>query len=120
VLTWAEDRIRFTESFVHSQLGNTGQAAKAQEQALAAYPATYRRGPAQIELQRALCLVRSSDVTGGVRHAQQIVSGLSPAEHIQPIFDLSRRVLDAVPIEDRHHNAVAEFRDYVKVLDTSA
>src|SRR3954463_3495917 len=68
VLVWAEDRIRFTQSFVYAQLGNTAQAMNAQDAALAAFPVTYRRGPAQIELQRALCLVRDNDVTGGVRH----------------------------------------------------
>jgi hypothetical protein len=119
VFAWAEDRVRFTESFVYSQLGDVERATIAQEQALAAYPATYRRGPAQIELQRALCPVRSNDVTEGVRHAQAIVAGLSPAEYIRPIFDLSRRVLYAVPIAQRHHDAVAQLHDCVTTLDAS-
>jgi hypothetical protein len=119
VFSWADDRIRFTESFVYSQLGQIEQAAVAQAQALAAYPASYRRGPAQIELQRALCLVRSSDVSGGISHAQTVLAGLSPAEHIRPIFDLSRRVLDAVPIAQQPHAAVIELRDCIAALDAA-
>jgi transcriptional regulator with XRE-family HTH domain len=120
VFAWAEDRLRFTESFVYSHLGDTKQATVAQEQALAAYPAAYRRGPAQIELQRALCLVRSDDITGGVQHAQTVMAGLSPAEYIRPIFDLSRRVLNAVPIAQQPHSAVIELRDCIAALDASA
>jgi hypothetical protein len=90
---------------VYSYLGHVKEAATAQAQTLAAYPATYRRGPAQIELQRALCMVRSNDIAGGVRHAQTVMAGLSPTDYIRPIFDLSRRVLDAVPIGQQPHAA---------------
>src|SRR6266540_3364052 len=58
---WAEERMRFTESFVFSHLGDTERANDAQRRALALYPASYLRGPAQIELQRAFCLVRDGD-----------------------------------------------------------
>ena len=120
VFAWAEDRVRYTESFVYSYLGKMQQAAVAQDQALAAYPATYRRGPAQIELQRALCLVRSNDVTGGVQHAQTIMAGLSAADHVRPVFDLGCRVLDAVPVAQRPHVAVAELRDCLRAIDALA
>lgn len=120
VFAWADDRVRYTESFVYSQLGKVAQAAVAQDQALAAYPATYRRGPAQIELQRALCLVRSGDVVGGARHAQTIVAGLSATDHTRPVFDLGRRVLDVVPIAQRPHVAVAELRDCLHAVDALA
>jgi transcriptional regulator with XRE-family HTH domain len=119
VFSWADDRVRFTESFVYSHLGQVEQAAVAQAQALAAYPASYRRGPAQIELQRALCLVRSNDVAGGISHAQAVLAGLSPAENIRPIFDLSRRVLDAVPIAQQSHTAVTDLHDCLTTLDAS-
>ena len=120
IFAWADDRVRFTESFVYSQLGQVEQAAVAQAQALAAYPASYRRGPAQIELQRALCLVQSNDITSGMRHAQNVMMGLSPAEYIRPIFDLGRRVLDAVPIAQHPHAAVSELRDCMSALDAQA
>jgi transcriptional regulator with XRE-family HTH domain len=117
VFSWADDRLRFTESFVYSHLGDVRKATIAQDQALAVYPSEYRRGPAQIELQRALCLVRSNDIQGGMQHAQAVVAGLSPAEHIRPIFDLSRRVLDAVPLPHRSHTHVTELRDFVAEID---
>jgi hypothetical protein len=119
LFTFADHNVHFTQSFVYSQLGQIEQAAVAQAQALAAYPASYRRGPAQIELQRALCLVRGNDVTGGVRHAQTVITALSPADYIRPIFDLSRRVIDAVPPAQQPHAAVAELRDCLTALDAS-
>jgi hypothetical protein len=48
------------------------------------------------------------------------MAGLSPAEYIRPIFDLSRRVLDAVPITQHPHTAVVELRDCIAALDASA
>ena len=44
IFAWADDRVRFTESFVYSQLGQVEQAAVAQAQALAAYPASIAGG----------------------------------------------------------------------------
>jgi len=45
---------------------------------------------------------------------------LSPAEYIRPIFDLGRRVLDAVPIAQHPHAAVSELRDCMSALDAQA
>jgi hypothetical protein len=116
VFGWAEDRLRFAESFVYSHLGRVSQADEAQRQAIALYPQSFRRGPAQIELQRALCHVSSGDVVEGVRHAQTVLAALDAADHIRPIFDLGDRVLHAVPNRDRTHVAVASYRECLAAL----
>jgi DNA-binding XRE family transcriptional regulator len=110
---WSEHNIRFTESYVYSHLGQTARADRAQTAALDLFTITNLRGPAQIELQRALCMVRNGDIDPAVTHAQAIMTGL-PSEHrIRPIIDLGRRVLNAVPASDRNRSAVQSFRTYL-------
>jgi transcriptional regulator with XRE-family HTH domain len=110
---WAEDRLRFTESFVYSHLGDVDKADEAQRRAIPLYPVSYQRGPAQIELQRALCLVGSGDVVTGIRHAQTTMVALAPEHYIRPVVDLGHKVLGAVPLSDRSRRVVSEFRDYL-------
>lgn len=111
---WAEDRLRFTESFVYSHLGCYDQADVASRRAVALYPASFRRDLAQIELLRAFCLVRSGDVTGGARHVIDTMSGLPREQHVRPVVDLGQQVLDAVPAGERHLPGVREVREYLQ------
>ena len=120
IFGWGADRLHFTESFVYSHLGNLKQADEAQDSALAAYPASYRRGAAQIELQRALCLVRAGDRTEGIRHAHAVIAGLAPADHIRSVWDLAHRVLATPPVEQRANAAEVELREYLSTLDNSS
>lgn len=110
VFGWPVDRVHFTRSFVHSHLGQYDLAERAQADAIAAYPAAHRRGPVQIELQRALCLVSAGDVTAGVRHATGIVAAVAESDRIRPIADLAARVAAAVPAERADRRDVAEYR----------
>jgi hypothetical protein len=64
---WPEYRLRYTESFVYTYLGNGGRAAAAQEQALSLYPAPMFRARAQVRLYQAMRLVQDGDPTAGVR-----------------------------------------------------
>jgi len=117
---WPEERLRFTESFVYSHLGEYDKADAAQRRALALYPASYPRGPAQIELQRALCLVSCGDVSAGVEHALNIMAGL-PAEHrVRPVVDLGHKVLQAIPATEGSQPGVARFREYLALPPGSA
>lgn len=108
---WAENRLRFTESFVYSHLGDSTKAGAAQDRAVAVYPARYSRGPAQIELQRALCMVADGDAIGGADHATKTLESLVEGDQIRPIFSLSREVLGAIPTREQTRPAVAELRD---------
>jgi hypothetical protein len=103
--------VLFAESYVNSYLGDYAAADRAQGAAIRAYPATNRRGPAQIELQRAMCLTMAGDSSEGIRHAQRLLSTLPATDRIRPIVDLGQRVLDAVPIPLRDHPTVIEYHE---------
>ncbi len=112
-LGWPENRLRFTESFVHAHLGRLAEAQVAQDRAITLYPAGYPQGPAQIELQRALCQVMAGDVGGGVTHAHSVMVGLPAEHHVRPVFALGRRVLHVVPQAGRDRPDVADFSAYL-------
>jgi transcriptional regulator with XRE-family HTH domain len=116
---WSEHNVRFTESYVYSHLGDYDSADRAQTSALALYSETNVRGPAQIELQRALCLVRSGHVAPGVEHAHTVMTGLPREQHIRPIVDLGRTVLRAIPAPQQHKTTVESFRAYLASNDTA-
>jgi hypothetical protein len=113
VFGWSLDRQMFTTSFVHSFAGNYKEAATAQDAAVLLYPSTYVRGPAQIELQRAVCLARMGDSAGAARHAQGQLERLSAADQIRPIVDLAHRVNGFIPTTDSGLPEVANFREYL-------
>ncbi|MET8152070.1 helix-turn-helix domain-containing protein [Actinoplanes sp. NPDC049668] len=113
VFGWSEVRQNFTESFVHSFNGNFAQAAAAQDAAVALYPSEYVRGPAQIELQRALCLARMGDSAGAASHALGALSQLPSADHIRPIVDLAHRVDRSIEPADSGLTEVVAYRDYL-------
>lgn len=109
VFTWGEERLRFTESMTYTYLGDYRKADNAQTAALALYPGDDLRSPAQIELQRALCLVGAGDVLVGIRHAQEVIIGLPAMHRVRPVADLGHKVLRAVPLSARHKADVEEY-----------
>lgn len=95
--------MRFTESFVYSHAGNFTKAERAQETALTLYSDDNLCDPAQIGLQRALCLVRIGDTTEGTRHALDTMTNLPLLVHrIRPIADLGQKVFDSIPAHERN------------------
>jgi transcriptional regulator with XRE-family HTH domain len=112
---WPEDRLRFTESYVFTYLGDANEATTAQDRAIKAYPSKYRRGPAQIELQRALWMVNAGDVATGVRHASAALQSLPSKDQIRPIVALAKEVLGAVPAPQISKPAVVEFRECLEL-----
>lgn len=111
VFGFPAERVRFAESYVYSYLGDYTSAEIAQDEAITTYPTANRRGPAQIELQRALCLTMAGDSGEGVRHAQRTLTALPATDLIRPIVDLGQRVLDAVPVSGHDQPTVIEYRD---------
>ncbi|MGH3567898.1 MAG: hypothetical protein ACRDRH_18090 [Pseudonocardia sp.] len=111
---WGEENLRYTESFVYSHLGDFAKADQAQNAALRLYPDTAVRGPAKIELLRALCLTRSGDLTHGTRHAQTIITDLPVAHHVRPVADLGQKVLNAIPAHERRQSWAQEYRECVE------
>lgn len=111
VFGWSDDRLLFTRSFVYSFNGNFDEACAAQDAAIAVYPPSYRRGPAQIELQRSMCLAQVGDSDQAARNARTVIEQLPAADHIRPIADLSQRVLSAIPAADTNRPEVRSYRE---------
>ncbi len=120
IFYWGEEKLRFTESLTYTYLGRYREAGKAQASALALYPADDMRSPAQIELQRALCLIGSGDVLDGVRHAQSVINGLPEMHRIRPVADLGHKVLRAIPAQRRENADVREFNECLSVNFSAA
>ncbi|MEU4341708.1 hypothetical protein AB0H00_10610 [Nocardia sp. NPDC023852] len=113
---WAypEERVRFAESFVYSHLGDSRRAEQAQLAALDLYPPHSRRGPVQIELQRALCLVRSGDPSQGTRYATMTLDGLPTEHRTRFVMGLGEQVLAAVRSDQRRTPAVRELHELLR------
>jgi hypothetical protein len=109
--TWGEKRLHFTESLSYTYLGDHQRAGTAQDRALALCAAEDLRSPAQIELQRAICLVGTGDVQPGIRHAQAVIAGLPARHRIRPVADLGHKVLRAVPVAAQQQAYVADYRE---------
>jgi hypothetical protein len=110
-LGWPETRLRYTESFTYSHLGDYAAASAAQDSALHLYSPTIRRDPVKIELQRALCLARSGASTDAARHACTQLASLDETQHDLPMADLAERVLRS--LADDATDETNELRRYV-------
>ncbi len=107
---WPEVRLRYTESYVHTYLGNTAAAYAAQDRALALYPANLARERAQLQMHRAACLVIDGHVGDGLAYANEVLAGLPDAWHNEMLFATAAKVIDSVPDSERGRPAVAELR----------
>lgn len=113
---WAypEERVRFAESFVYSHLGDTRRAEQAQSAALDLYPPHSRRGPVQIELQRALCLVKAGDPMEGAGHATTTLAGLPTEHRTRFVMGLGEQVLAAVSKGERPTRSALELHELLR------
>ena len=109
---WPEHCLRHIESYTFTHLGELRHAEQAQEQALALYAPTRWRGPAQIRLHQAACLVATGDIVDGVDHAAGVLRTLSDERRhdgfIQPV---GRAVLAQLPERARRLPVVQEYRE---------
>jgi hypothetical protein len=108
VFGWSEVRLRHTESFVHTFLGNAHEAEAAQQAAIALYPNPRSSGCSQIRLHQALCLVRQGDVTAGTNHAIRVLSQLPDSQRRDMVLEVARYVLRSVPVAQRRRPEVEE------------
>jgi hypothetical protein len=86
-----------------SYLGDYDRADAAQDAAQRLYPR-----PAQVELMRALCLVRTGDAAVGVAHARDTVASLPLDHRDRAVIDLGQKVLDALPAGQRQEDDAME------------
>jgi hypothetical protein len=57
--------------------------------------------------------VRAGDIATGVAHARDTVDRLPQAHRIHTITDLGRKVIEAVPAQQRQGDEVMELRELV-------
>ncbi|MCW3045148.1 MAG: helix-turn-helix domain protein [Actinobacteria bacterium] len=109
---WSEQRLRHVQSWVHSHAGRLDEAVAAQDAALALYPASAFRGPAQVQLHRAMCVVAAGDPSEGARYTVRTLQALP--QHCRDNTVIHRTavlVLGAIPERARTLPAVAEARE---------
>jgi hypothetical protein len=76
---WPEVRLRHTQSYVYTALGETARAYAAQDAALVLYGQELARERAAMLLHRAHCMIKDGDLSGGVGYAHQVLNEL-PSE----------------------------------------
>lgn len=86
---WPEYRTRHTESFVFTQIGDHARAALAQEQAIPLYPDAMARERTQVQLHRAICLIRSGDPAAGSSAACDALSQLPDTHRIEVVLEVA-------------------------------
>jgi transcriptional regulator with XRE-family HTH domain len=113
VFRWSEDRLRYTEAWVHAYSGDEMRTDTAADRAKILYPKGDCRTPAQIELLRALARSRSGDVTEAVRHSHAIVASLPSAHRTTMIGELARSVLPPLSSGAANRADVQAYREFL-------
>ncbi len=113
---WNGAQLPFAESQIHAGAGDEDGAHAAGEQVLA-LSGDYQVG-ATIRLHEALSIVVNGGIEEGMRRASSVIDALPEVHNDHMVVETGRRVLRAVPLEQRERPAVAEFRA-VLLGDTS-
>jgi hypothetical protein len=119
ILSWSEERLLGTESFVYSRLGDRPKAEIATADSIrlrAVNGNTSIRHQAALQVNLAFALVGSGDVSGGLGHARAIISGLPESQRDARLVGDGRKLLDIVPLTARHGTQVREYREWVSSL----
>ena len=107
---WPEVRLRHTESYVHTWLGDTGRAYAAQEAALRIYPESLARERAKLFLHRVACMIQDGDVGGGLAYAGRVLDSLPVQHHTESVYAIGRAAMRVVPAQERGRPEAAELR----------
>jgi transcriptional regulator with XRE-family HTH domain len=110
---WGEDRLRYTEAWVHAHLGDTAQLDAATNRALELLEYTDPRSATQIKLVQAFGHVRAGDVTEGVRLASSTYEAWPAEQRTTIVGRLAGEVWNAVPVAQRRDPSVAAYRELV-------
>ncbi len=108
---WAEDRLRYTEAWVHAHAGDRARLDPAVSRAREILPADDPRVGVQLDLLRAAGHVRAGDTTEGVRHAHAVYEAQPDEHRTVMVTSLARQVADAVPAASRTQPVVAGYRE---------
>ncbi|KJE21189.1 Helix-turn-helix domain [Frankia torreyi] len=116
---WSERALHLAESYTYSHLGDWTRADGAQTAASRLFPVENRRGPVLVDLQRALCQIRSGDIDGGIDQAYTAMTALPRAQYNSPIVQVSRDVATAVSPTESGRENVRAFRAYLRDLQVA-
>lgn len=110
---WPEYRLRHTESYVLSHLGDTKAAYEAQDLAFDLYPPELARGQAMVQMHRARCLVLEGDISEGLGYGMRILIELPANFHNKMLYEIAGHVLTAIPANELTRAAIADFRSLI-------
>lgn len=108
---WPEFRTRHTESFVFTQIGDHQRAETAQDLAIPMYPESMARERTQVQLHRAMRLIRTGDATTGAAVAVESVVSMPEDQRIEAVLEVARWAAASVPSKDRRHAEVGQLRE---------
>jgi hypothetical protein len=97
VWSWSEARHRHAEAATYAAIGDTSNAGPVIDRTVSLLPPERRAARAQIELWRAVCLVRTGQVGDGLGHALVVLDELPAAHRATAVMRQAGRVLHALP-----------------------
>lgn len=111
VAGWAEDRLRYTEAWVHAHTGDRDRLDAAVARTREVLPADDKRVRVQVDLLRAAGHVRAGDTTEGVRLAHAIYEAQPDEHRTVMVTSLAGQVADAVPARHRADPVVVGYTE---------
>lgn len=108
---WPAYRVHCVGSYVHTSVGDTAAAYEAQDRAFDLCPVEYLRDRAELQLQRAHCLVQDGEVAAGLATAMRVLVELPDHCHTELLYAAAGRVLSVVPAVDLGRPAVRDYRE---------
>ena len=111
LFSWPAYRVHCVGSHVYTSIGDTAAAYEAQDRAFDLCPAEYLRDRAELQLQRARCLVQDGEVAAGLATAMRVLVELPDRCHTEFVYAAAGRVLSVVPAVDLGRPAVRDYRE---------
>jgi hypothetical protein len=111
VFGWSETNYWHTATYVASHLGDVDNAERAQQEALKRYAPTDQRQRALLQMHGAMCAVRRSNYTDGLRQLHAVLEGLSQSQRTVSVLATGQEILEAVPASERVGAVVARLHE---------
>jgi tetratricopeptide (TPR) repeat protein len=111
-----ESRLLHARAYVYSKVGTAGEADTAIDDALATYPEARRVSRAQLELHRAVAMVRYGDIDGATQHASSILQTLPSEDSGQLVYGVARDVLAEVPTAGQNRPNVKALNEHLRAI----
>lgn len=108
---WQGGQLHFAENTILAGVGDEAGADIAGRRVLATAHNPDYQNATQVRLHQALCTVINGGTAEGTRHAAEVLDAVPPGFRSQMIAETGRRVLRAVPPDDRELPAVREFQE---------